>query len=108
MIDGANGAAYRVGPAVFEELGASVTAIHTNPNGKNINEHAGALHPQSMCEMVRHHDAHLGIAFDGDADRLVLCDEHGTVVDGDAVMALCATRMIKENTPREADAGRRR
>jgi phosphoglucosamine mutase len=51
-----------------------------------------------MCEMVRHHDAHIGIALDGDADRVVLCDEHGTVIDGDAVMALCATRMIKENT----------
>ncbi len=51
-----------------------------------------------MCETVRRHEAHIGIALDGDADRLVLCDEHGTVVDGDAVMALCATRMIKENT----------
>ncbi|MDX2093884.1 MAG: phosphoglucosamine mutase [Kofleriaceae bacterium] len=97
VVDGANGAAYRVGPAVFEELGAKVIAIHTNPNGKNINAGAGALHPQSMCEMVRHHEAHIGVAFDGDADRLVLCDETGNVVDGDAVMALCATRMIKEN-----------
>jgi phosphoglucosamine mutase len=97
VVDGANGAAYRVGPSVFEELGAKVTAIHTNPNGKNINAKAGALHPESMCEMVKHHDAHIGIAFDGDADRLMLCDEHGNVIDGDAVMALCATRMLKLN-----------
>ena len=96
VVDGANGAAYRVGPAVFEELGAKVTAIHTKPDGKNINAKCGALHPQAMADMVRHHDAHIGIAFDGDADRLILCDEHGTVVDGDAVLALCATRMIKE------------
>ncbi|MDB4957739.1 MAG: phosphoglucosamine mutase [Myxococcales bacterium] len=97
VVDGAHGAAYRVGPAVFEELGATVIAIHTNPNGKNINARAGALHPQAMCEMVKHHEAHIGIALDGDADRVVLCDEHGNVVDGDAVMALCATRMIREN-----------
>jgi len=96
VVDGAHGAAYRVGPAVFEELGAKVFAIHTHPNGKNINARAGALHPETMCETVRLHDAHLGIAFDGDADRLVMCDEHGHVVDGDAVMALCATRMLKE------------
>ncbi|HWO23085.1 MAG TPA: phosphoglucosamine mutase [Kofleriaceae bacterium] len=96
VVDGAHGAAYRVGPAVFEELGAKVIAIHTKPDGKNINARAGALHPQTMCDTVRNHDAHIGIALDGDADRLVLCDEHGTVVDGDAVMALCATRMIKE------------
>ncbi len=96
VVDGAHGAAYRVGPAVFEELGARVTAIHTKPDGKNINARAGALYPQTMCEAVRHHDAHIGIALDGDADRVVLCDEHGNVVDGDAVMALCATRMIKE------------
>jgi phosphoglucosamine mutase len=98
VVDGAHGAAYRVGPAVFEELGAKVTAIHTKPDGKNINARAGALYPQTMCETVRHHDANIGIALDGDADRVVLCDEHGTVVDGDAVMALCATRMLKENT----------
>jgi len=96
VVDGAHGAAYRVGPAVFEELGAKVIAIHTKPDGKNINANAGALHPETMCECVRLHDAHIGIAFDGDADRLIICDEHGKVVDGDAVMALCATRMIKE------------
>ncbi len=97
VVDGANGAAYRVGPAVFEELGAHVIELHTKPDGKNINANAGALHPQAMCEAVRAHGADLGIAFDGDADRLVLCDEHGTVVDGDAVMALCATRMLQDD-----------
>src|SRR5215470_8461124 len=81
VVDGAHGAAYRVGPAVFEELGARVTAIHTKPDGKNINAGAGALHPEAMCETVRRHEAHIG-----------------NVVDGDSVMALCATRMIKENT----------
>ena len=96
VVDGAHGAAYRVGPAVFEELGATVIAIHTKPDGKNINAHAGALYPKTMCEAVRLHDAHIGIALDGDADRVVLCDEHGNVVDGDAVMALCATRMLSE------------
>ena len=95
VVDAAHGAAYRVGPAVFEELGAKVIAIHTKPDGKNINARAGALYPQTMCEAVRHHEANLGIALDGDADRLVLCDEHGTVVDGDALMALCATRMLQ-------------
>jgi phosphoglucosamine mutase len=95
VVDAAHGAAYRVGPAVFEELGAKVIEIHTKPDGKNINAKAGALHPQAMCEAVRLHEAHLGIAFDGDGDRVVLCDEHGNVVDGDAVMALCATRMLQ-------------
>ncbi len=94
VVDGAHGAGYRVGPAVFEELGARVIAIHTNPNGKNINEQCGALHPEAMAAAVRAHDAHVGIALDGDADRLVMCDEHGEVIDGDAVMALCATRML--------------
>jgi phosphoglucosamine mutase len=96
VVDGAHGAAYRVGPAVFEELGATVTAIHTKPDGKNINARAGALHPQTMCETVRLHDADIGIAFDGDADRVVFSDARGNVVDGDAVMALCATRMLRE------------
>jgi phosphoglucosamine mutase len=96
VVDAAHGAGYRVGPAVFEELGAKVIAIHTKPDGKNINARAGALYPQAMCETVRLHEAHLGIALDGDGDRCVLCDEHGNVVDGDAVMALCATRMLRE------------
>ena len=98
VVDAAHGAGYRVGPAVFEELGAKVIAIHTKPDGKNINARAGALYPQAMCETVRLHEAHLGIALDGDGDRCVLCDEHGNVVDGDAVMALCATRMLLEGT----------
>lgn len=96
VVDGANGAAYRVGPAVFEELGAKVIAINTKPDGKNINAHCGALHPEMMAKMVREHEAHLGIALDGDADRLVMCDEHGEILDGDTVLALCATRMIAE------------
>jgi phosphoglucosamine mutase len=96
VVDGAHGAAYRVGPAVFEELGAKVFAIHTKPDGKNINARSGALHPEAMCEAVKLHDAHLGVALDGDGDRCVLCDEHGNVIDGDAVMALCATRMLRD------------
>ncbi len=98
VVDAAHGAGYRVGPAVFEELGAKVVAIHTKPDGKNINARAGALHPQAMCETVKLHEAQLGIALDGDGDRCVLCDEHGNVVDGDTVMALCATRMLREGT----------
>jgi phosphoglucosamine mutase len=98
VVDAAHGAGYRVAPAVFEELGAKVIAIHTKPDGKNINARAGALYPQAMCETVKLHEAHLGIALDGDGDRCVLCDENGNVVDGDAVMALCATRMLREGT----------
>ncbi|HVK78361.1 MAG TPA: phosphoglucosamine mutase [Kofleriaceae bacterium] len=96
VVDGANGAGYRVGPTVFEELGAKVVAINCRPDGKNINAGAGALHPETMAKAVRDHHAHVGIALDGDADRLVLCDEKGDIVDGDAVMALCATRMLGE------------
>ncbi len=96
VVDGAHGAGYRVGPSVFEELGAKVIAIHCHPDGKNINDKAGALSPDAMCAEVRKHGAQVGVALDGDADRLVLCDEKGEVVDGDAVMALCATRMLDE------------
>ena len=95
VVDGAHGAGYKVGPLVFEELGAHVIQINCKPDGKNINDQAGALHPEAMCAAVREHGAHVGIALDGDADRLVLCDEKGEVVDGDAVMALCATRMLQ-------------
>jgi phosphoglucosamine mutase len=94
VVDCANGAAYKTAPHVFEELGAQVIPIHNKPNGKNINDDAGALFTDSMAKRVVAEEADLGIAMDGDADRLVLCDEKGDIVDGDAVMALCATRMI--------------
>jgi phosphoglucosamine mutase len=98
VVDCGHGAAYRVAPAVFEELGARVIAIHHEPDGKNINDGAGALAPQEMCRRVVAEKAHLGIALDGDADRVVMCDEHGDIVDGDTVMALCGTRMMRDGT----------
>lgn len=96
VVDAGHGAAYKAGPLVMQELGAKVITINDKPNGKNINEGCGALHPGGLAEAVRAHAAHVGVAFDGDADRLVLCDERGSVVDGDAVMALCATRLLQE------------
>ncbi len=95
IVDCANGAAYKVGPAVFEELGAEVIAINVKPDGKNINARSGALHPEGMCAAVRKHHADLGVALDGDADRVIFADAHGNVVDGDAIMAICAQRMIR-------------
>jgi phosphoglucosamine mutase len=97
VIDAANGAAYKVAPAVFSELGASVTSLGVRPNGTNINKHCGALHPEHVAHEVARHEAHIGIALDGDADRVIIVDEKGQVVDGDAIMALCATRMLKRN-----------
>jgi phosphoglucosamine mutase len=94
VVDCGHGAAYKVAPAVFAELGAHVIPIGCEPDGTNINEGAGALHPERMCEVVRERGADLGIALDGDADRVIVCDERGEIVDGDAVMALCATRML--------------
>lgn len=93
VVDSGHGAAYRVAPAVYEELGAQVISIHDAPDGKNINEQCGALHPEAMCSRVVEEGAQLGIALDGDADRAVLCDERGAIVDGDAIMAMCAMRM---------------
>ena len=98
VIDCGHGAAYRVAPAVFEELGARVIAIHHEPDGKNINDGAGALSPEEMCRRVVAEKAHLGIALDGDADRVVMCDERGEIADGDTVMALCGTRMLNAGT----------
>src|SRR6185436_20214753 len=92
VVDAAHGAAYRVAPAVFAELGADVCAIGCRPNGRNINRDSGALHPEHMMGEVKARGASIGIALDGDADRLVLADEKGGRVDGDALMALCATR----------------
>jgi phosphoglucosamine mutase len=96
VVDAAHGAAYRVAPLVFGELGASVTAIGVRPNGLNINRECGALHPDNLRAEVVRRRAHVGVALDGDADRVIVVDEKGQLVDGDAVMALCATRMIRD------------
>ncbi len=95
VVDAAHGAAYRVAPAVFAELGAEVCAIGCRPNGRNINRDAGALHPEHVQTEVKARHASIGIALDGDADRVVIIDENGSIVDGDVLMALCATRMIR-------------
>ena len=95
-VDAAHGAAYRVAPLVFQELGASVTAIGVKPNGVNINRDVGALHTENLRALVVRKGAQLGVALDGDADRVIIIDEQGQVVDGDAVMAMCAMRMQRD------------
>lgn len=95
VLDCANGAAYKVAPAVFEELGAEVITLGVKPNGTNINDGCGSLHPEVISEAVKSHRADIGIALDGDADRVIVCDEFGNEVDGDHIMAICATDMLK-------------
>ena len=90
VLDCANGAAYRVAPEVFRRLGAEVSAHFISPDGRNINEGCGSTHPEALCELVRREKADIGLAFDGDADRLIAVDERGEVVNGDRIMALCA------------------
>jgi phosphoglucosamine mutase len=102
VFDGANGAAYRVGPEVLEELGASVVAIGVDPDGENINRDCGALHPQRLAARVQSEGAHVGIAVDGDADRAMLVDEHGEVVDGDEVLAMIGMEMHRTGRLRNA------
>lgn len=94
VVDCAHGAAYRVAPEVLEELGAEVVAIGVEPDGKNINDKCGALHPEALQKAVLKHRAHLGVALDGDADRLIVVDEKGKIVDGDAIMAICTQEMV--------------
>ncbi|MDB4985942.1 MAG: Phosphoglucosamine mutase [Myxococcaceae bacterium] len=95
VVDAAHGAAYRVAPTILKELGAEVIAIGVRPDGQNINRRCGANHPETCAHEVVRKKAHLGICLDGDADRLIIVDERGQVVDGDAVMALCATRLLR-------------
>jgi phosphoglucosamine mutase len=90
VIDCANGAAYKVAPAVLYELGAEVLKVGVDPNGFNINSDCGSTHPQAMVAAVREYRADIGIALDGDADRVAICDETGQVVDGDQIMAIIA------------------
>jgi phosphoglucosamine mutase len=96
VLDCANGATYGVAPHVFEELGAKVTALSVNPDGKNINLECGALHPELMANKVKELGADIGLALDGDGDRLIVADEHGNIVDGDHIMAICALELMKQ------------
>jgi phosphoglucosamine mutase len=98
VVDAAHGAAYKVAPLVFAELGANVSCIGVKPNGVNINKDAGALHPDNVRAEVVKRGAQIGIALDGDADRLIVIDEKGQIVDGDVVMAMCAARMLEEGS----------
>ena len=90
VVDCANGAAYKVAPTVLYELGAEVIPLGVTPDGCNINDECGSTHPETMARAVREYRADLGIALDGDADRLAVCDERGASVDGDQIMALIA------------------
>jgi phosphoglucosamine mutase len=95
-LDCANGAAYKSAPMVFSELGADVATMGIAPNGVNINERVGALYPQGIAEMTYHVGAQIGVALDGDADRVVIVDEKGEVIDGDAVIGLCALELQRQ------------
>ena len=97
VIDCANGAAYKVAPAVLYELGAEVLKVGVDPNGFNINSDCGSTHPEAMVAAVREYRADIGIALDGDADRVAICDETGQVVDGDQIMAIIAGAWAAED-----------
>jgi phosphoglucosamine mutase len=95
VLDCANGATYKIAPTIFSELGAAVTAIHCDPNGTNINDHCGSQHTEDLVARVRKEGADVGLAFDGDGDRLIAVDEKGKQITGDHVMAICG-KMYKE------------
>lgn len=96
VIDCANGAGYAVGPAVLQELGARVIAIHNQPDGFNINDGCGSTHPEALQSAVVAHQADVGIALDGDADRVIMVDCHGNLVDGDAILYVLATQRAEK------------
>jgi phosphoglucosamine mutase len=98
VVDCAHGAAYKSTPCVLRELGADVIVIGNHPDGKNINENCGSMFPENLCAKVVEHRAHLGIAHDGDADRVLLCDEKGNLIDGDDIMAIAALDMLAQKT----------
>ena len=98
VVDCANGAAYKVAPIIFQELGAQVITIGTEPNGTNINVDCGSLRPEILSEEVVRSGSDIGIALDGDADRVVFCDENGNEVDGDHVLAICSSEMMETGT----------
>jgi phosphoglucosamine mutase len=97
VVDCGHGAAYKATPCVLRELGADLIVYGNQPDGTNINKNCGSMHPETMCAKVREHGAQLGIAHDGDADRVLLCDETGTMIDGDDIMVIAALDMLSRN-----------
>ncbi len=97
VMDCANGAAYDIGPWIFRELGATVIKTGVTPDGLNINKDCGAMHPEVVAHMTKEHGADIGIAFDGDADRVIFADFEGHIVDGDRVLAACAIAYQRQN-----------
>ena len=98
VVDCAHGAAYKSTPCVLRELGAEVIVFGNQPDGMNINQDCGSMHPEAICRKVVEHKAQLGIAHDGDADRVLLCDEKGNLIDGDDIMAIAALDMLAQKT----------
>ena len=98
VVDCAHGAGYKTTPAVLSELGAEVFCFGIQPNGTNINRDCGSMHPQGLCTKVLEYRADLGIAHDGDADRVIMCDERGSLIDGDDIMAIAGLQMLREGT----------
>ena len=96
VIDCANGAGYKAAPKLFNDLGAKVISIGVKPNGLNINEKCGSTYPSKICLAVRKFKAHVGISLDGDADRIIMCDERGKIIDGDQIIAMLALRWKKK------------
>ena len=101
VLDCAHGATYLIAPTVFEELGAKVTVLGASPNGRNINDGVGAIYPQVIAARVREVGADVGIALDGDGDRVIFSDEKGKVADGDAILAICAEELIQRGLLKE-------
>lgn len=98
VLDCANGAAYKVAPAIFTELGADLVVIGDEPNGYNVNDKCGALHPSNLAEAVGRFRADVGISLDGDADRVIMADERGEIVNGDHILAICAIHLSKKKS----------
>jgi phosphoglucosamine mutase len=98
VVDCANGAAYKSSPCVLRELGTEVIVFGNQPDGMNINKECGSMHPQQLCQKVYEYRADLGIAHDGDADRVLMCDETGALIDGDDIMAVAALNMLEQGS----------
>jgi phosphoglucosamine mutase len=97
VLDCANGASYALAPRLFAALGADIVAINATPTGRNINLDCGSLHPEKLQAQVKEHNAHAGLAFDGDADRLLMVDENGKLIDGDQILFVVAEHLARQN-----------